>query len=120
MRKFVAIAVVLVAAAAGCGDDDGDGSSEASGPSSEKLCRQVERYVEGDDFSPEATARAYRRFAKSAPADIEADLEVLRDAQDGAVSTEERVIEAGDRFTAYVEQVCGITLVPADEAPPSS
>jgi len=112
MRRLVAVGALLaVAAACGGGDDDDDAAPE---PGIEAFCDEVSRYDEAGDFSDEATAEAYEKMASVAPPQIKGDVEILRESLDGDVVGDERTATAGDRFTAYVDRACGISLVPAD------
>ncbi len=102
------VAVVI----ASCGNgDDGDEDTSAE-PSLEAFCDEVSAYIEQDDFSDEATREAYAAFEAVAPSQIRGDIVTLRNALRGDVVGDTRTVAAGDRFTAYVEQACGIDFVP--------
>jgi hypothetical protein len=112
MRRLVAVSALLVVTATACGGEgDVDDAPEAG---IEAFCDEVSRYDETGDFSDEATAEAYEKMAAVAPRQIKGDVEILRDSLDGDVVGDERTATAGDRFTAYVDRACGISLVPAD------
>ncbi len=110
MKRLV-LAILGLVAVASCGDDGGSADASA-GPSLEDFCAEVSAYVDGDDFSDEATRAAYADFEVVAPDQIRGDIVILREALDGAVAGDERTVEAGDRFTAYVEQACGLDFAP--------
>jgi hypothetical protein len=117
MKRLAVLAILGLVAVASCGDGDDGGDDEASaGPSIEALCAEVAAYVDGNDFSDEATEAAYADFESVAPDQIRGDIETLHEALDGPVAGDERTVAAGDRFTAYVEQACGIDFA-ADDGP---
>jgi len=103
---------LLAVAATACGGD-GDGD-DAPAASIEAFCDEVARYDDAGDFSDEATAEAYEEMEAVAPRQIKGDVEILRDSLEGDVVGDERTATAGDRFTAYVDHACGISLIPAD------
>ncbi len=110
MRRLVAVGGLLAVAATACGGDGDDGPESGI----EAFCDEVSHYDETGDFSDEATAEAYEKMEAVAPEQIKGDVEILRDSLDGDVVGDERTATAGDRFTAYVERACDISLVPAD------
>ena len=114
MKRLAVVAVLGLVALSSCGDDAGGSDDTSTGPSLEAFCAEVSAYVDGDDFSDEATETAYADFASVAPDQIRGDIGILREALDGPVAGDERTVAAGDRFTAYVEQACGIDFAPDD------
>lgn len=115
MKRLAVLAIVGLVTAASCGDDGGNADASPS-PSLEGFCAEVSAYLDGDDFSDDATKAAYADFESVAPDQIRGDIVILREALDGAVAGDERTVAAGDRFTAYVEQACEIDFAP-DGAP---
>jgi hypothetical protein len=76
------------------------------------FCERVQQYDDAGDFSDSATKQLYEELIPVAPTQIKGDVQVLLAALDANVLGDERTAAAGDRFTAYVEQGCGIDLVP--------
>jgi hypothetical protein len=103
---FVVSVLALAAGACGGGGDSGT----STGSDLDAFCDKVEAYDEKADFSDEATGRAYADFETVAPEQIKGDIGILRAALDTDVVGDTRTVAAGDRFTAYVEQGCGIDL----------
>jgi hypothetical protein len=112
MRRLVVVAA-FAALAVACSDDGGSGGDRPRA-SVKRFCQAIREYDEKGDFSDEATRTAYAEFQSVAPRQIKRDLTILREALDRDVIGDERTAEAGDRFTAYVEQACGISLLPDD------
>lgn len=111
MRPMVAAGALIALGLAACGGGDGNDAPETG---IEAFCDEVSRYDDAGDFSDEATAEAYEKMEAAAPEQIKGDVEILHDSLDGDVVGDDRTATAGDRFTAYVERACGISLVPAD------
>jgi hypothetical protein len=112
MRRLVVVAV-FAALAVSCAGDGGSGSDRPRA-SVKRFCRAIMEYDEKGDFSEEATRAAYAKFQSVAPRQIKPDVTILREALDSDVIGDQRTAEAGDRFTSYVDQACGISLLPDD------
>jgi hypothetical protein len=115
-RVAVGVIAAVIAASAACGDDQPDErGTDKPRPSRKAFCDRVAAYDDKADFSDTATKRLYEQLLPVAPSQIKGDVRVLLDALEGGVLGDERTAAAGDRFAAYVEQGCEISLVP--EAP---
>jgi hypothetical protein len=115
MKRLVgALALIgLVAVvAAGCGDDGGSsgGTSTTLQGDRSAFCTAIQQYLDTADFSEEATSAAYAQFLELAPQQIRRAVATIVDAQGGTVVPAEELTRANDRFTAYVEQGCGVAL----------
>ena len=110
------LALAALAALTSCGGDGDGGGGASAGPDLDAFCAKVTAYDENADFSEEATRKAYAEFEAVAPDQIRGDIVTLRESLDADVVGDQRTVAAGDRFTAYVEQACGLQLVP-DDAP---
>jgi len=110
----LALVGLVAVVAAGCGGDDGGSSTGGTSTTLQgdrtAFCTAIQQYLDTADFSDEATSAAYAEFLELAPQQIRRAVSTIVDAQGGTVVPAEALARANDRFTAYVEQGCGVAL----------
>jgi hypothetical protein len=111
--RVLALMGLVAVVAAGCSSDDGGssgGTSTTLQGDRTAFCTAIQQYLDTADFSEEATSAAYTQFLELAPQQIRRAVSTIVDAQGGTAVPAEELTRANDRFTAYVEQGCGVAL----------
>lgn len=107
----LALVGLVAVVASGCSDDGGvTATSTTLEGDRSAFCAAVQQYLDAADFSDEATTAAYAEFLELAPQQIRRAVSTIVDSQGGTLVPSEDLTRANDRFTAYVEQGCGVAL----------